>query len=426
MNNSNITSNAEANIMPREKKLKKLKEGNTEFYIHIEDKDVIPSKAMNVFYNEKMELNRDISILAVKSYSNIYNKSELTLVDAMAGSGIGSIRLLNETSSITTVYINDINPSAQELIKLNMTLNNRPQSKVHSFITTKDANLLFNEIVQRSFNDEEASHKKPEIISIDPFGTPVPYIDSAFKCITLNQGLLCITATDTPVLFGVRPKACLRKYMAKPLHNEFCKEIGARILLYTISRIANINKAGFLPLLTFYSNHFVRIFLLTYKSKRKIFQAMENYGYCVYCKHCGHRFKTPLNIINSIGICSLCGEDKLDYAGPLWIGELHERTFLEKISITIGNSESLIKHRNRISNLLQFCLDELHMPIGYFNIHRLCRETNTKAIPKMETLIDHIESKGHTASRTHFDFTSIKTTMDIISLKQLLKKLGSN
>jgi tRNA G26 N,N-dimethylase Trm1 len=63
------------------------------------------------------------------------------------------------------------------------------------------------------------------------------------------------------------------------------------------------------------------------------------------------------------------------------------------------------------------------MPISYYNIHELCKDIKTRSIPKMELLLDKIQKNGYRASRTHFDFTSIKTDMDIISLKQLLSKI---
>lgn len=96
-------------------------------------------------------------------------------------------------------------------------------------------------------------------------------------------------ATDTAVLFGVRPLSCIRKYMSKPLHTEYCKEIGARILLYFVSRIANINNMGIIPLLTFYNSHFIRVFCLTFKNRNKIRQFFKNYKYSIHCNNCGFR-----------------------------------------------------------------------------------------------------------------------------------------
>ena len=135
-------------------------------------------------------------------------------------------------------------------------------------MSRKDSSYLFSEITQNSYNHTDNDQKKPNIISIDPFGTPNLYLDAAFKAIQKVNGLLCITATDTAVLFGVRPLSCIRKYMSKPLHTEYCKEVVARILLYFISRIANINNMGILPLLTFYNSHFIRVFCLTVFNQR--------------------------------------------------------------------------------------------------------------------------------------------------------------
>ena len=70
-----------------QKDLTLIREGSTEFYIHDVDKDSIPSKSMNVFYNKRMEINRDISILGISAYSDLFNQDELIIVDSMAASG---------------------------------------------------------------------------------------------------------------------------------------------------------------------------------------------------------------------------------------------------------------------------------------------------------------------------------------------------
>ncbi|MHA1459281.1 MAG: hypothetical protein ACTSQR_06435, partial [Promethearchaeota archaeon] len=74
-------------------------EGSVKFLIHEIDNDAIPSKSMNVFYNKRMEINRDISILAIIAYSKIVSQESLVVVDSMAASGIGPIRLLKNTKN---------------------------------------------------------------------------------------------------------------------------------------------------------------------------------------------------------------------------------------------------------------------------------------------------------------------------------------
>ena len=387
-------------------------EGSVKFLLHEIDNDTIPSKSMNVFYNERMEINRDITILAIIAYSKIVSQESLVVVDSMAASGIGPIRLLKNTNKVEKIYINDINPIAVELIKNNLELNEIEPKQAE--VLNKDANLLFSEISRNS--------TLPDVISIDPFGTPNLYIDSAIKAIKKDKGLLCITATDTAVLFGVKPKACIRKYMAKPLHTDYCKEIGARILMSFISRIANINNLGIIPLLTFYSNHFIRIFAMSFRGKSKILKDLpKSYGYIIHCNYCGNRSTIIENLLKVSQKCPICLSEKhLSYSGPLWVGELHQKSYVEELDSL--NEKFNFKNKNRIRKVLKFALNEINMPISYYNIHKISQQLKLSSIPKLEDIIKLIEENGYKASRTHFDFISIKTDMKIDELKKILKQ----
>ncbi|TET61545.1 MAG: tRNA (guanine(10)-N(2))-dimethyltransferase [Promethearchaeota archaeon] len=396
-----------------------IKEGLTEFYIHNIDQEAVPSKSMNVFYNKRMEINRDISILAINAYNELYNQKNLIIIDSMAASGISSIRMINECKNIKKIFINDINPEAVKLIKKNIKLNNLEKIPIQIEISQKDANLLFSEIATNKGKHSSETEKKPNVISIDPFGTPNLYTDSAFKALQNINGLMCITATDTAVLFGVRPNVCFRKYLAKPLYTEYSKEIGGRILLYFISRIANINKMGIIPLLTFYSGHFIRVFCLTFKNKKQISKSFENFGYIIHCKNCGYRSSINNSILKIPKECPGCrNRENLDYAGPLWIGRIHEINFINKMLKL--NEISKINYKKRIEKLLTFAIEENNKPLSYFNLHKLSKILKLTSVPKIKNVINIIKQKGYQASRTHFDLLSIKSDLDISLLKKIL------
>ncbi|MFX0105722.1 MAG: tRNA (guanine(10)-N(2))-dimethyltransferase [Candidatus Hodarchaeota archaeon] len=399
-----------------------IKEGLTEFYIHNVDKELVPSKAMNVFYNKRMEINREISILAINTYRDLYKQDELIIIDSMAASGISSIRLLRECKNIKRIFINDINPIAVKLIKKNLKLNNFNKTPIQIEVSKKDANLLFSEIANSTCIPSRGRQKKPNVISIDPFGTPNLYIDSAFKSIQKVNGLMCITATDTAVLFGVRPNACIRKYLAKPLHNEYCKEIGARILIYFVSRIANLNKMGIIPLLTFYSGHFLRFFCLSIKNKKTISKFFKNYGYIIHCSNCGYRSAFKDNILILTKKCPVCKKkEKLDYAGPLWIDKIHDINFIKELQYL--NKNSKFPNKSRIEKLLAMAIEEVNMPVSYYNIHKLCQKLQLASVPKIKDILRLIKEKGYRGSRTHFDFLSIKSDMDLNSIKNILVEM---
>ena len=46
-----------------------IQEAGLKFLINAADKNSIPSKSMAVFYNKKMEINRDITNLAIMAYN---------------------------------------------------------------------------------------------------------------------------------------------------------------------------------------------------------------------------------------------------------------------------------------------------------------------------------------------------------------------
>ena len=63
------------------------------------------------------------------------------------------------------------------------------------------------------------------------------------------------------------------------------------------------------------------------------------------------------------------------------------------------------------------------MPVSYYNIHKLCHKLKLQQVPNMQEILDLITKQGYKASRTHFDFTAIKTDMNMDLLKnELLEK----
>ena len=68
--------------------------------------EYIPSKAP-VFYNPLMEMNRDISVLALRVYQKRTGK-KLRICDPLAGCGIRGLRFAREVKQIDNVTLNDI------------------------------------------------------------------------------------------------------------------------------------------------------------------------------------------------------------------------------------------------------------------------------------------------------------------------------
>ena len=201
--------------------MKKLSEGNTNVLVY-KNKSVSkgPGSKQGVpFYNPSMQLNRDFSILVCQWLLD-NSKRKTVFLDGLAASGIRGVRLANELVGDFEVVINDWDEKSYNLIKKNI--------EKHSFENVKACNMNLNVLL---------SEDKFDYIDIDPFGTPVDFIDSAIRSIK-NDGIIACTATDTATLCGVYPKVCIRRYGAVPFHSVVMKEIGLRILLGFICRDA--------------------------------------------------------------------------------------------------------------------------------------------------------------------------------------------
>ncbi|MDY6932332.1 MAG: tRNA (guanine(10)-N(2))-dimethyltransferase, partial [Halobacteriota archaeon] len=280
-------------------------EGITEVLVPIlEESANYPPSSAPVFYNPKMELNRDISIACISAFSG---KENLSYVDCLSATGIMGLRVASEVGIYVT--INDRSPMAFDLIKKNVEMSGKDIT-----INNGDANQLLR-------------REKFDIVDIDPFGSPTPFLDSASVSV---EKLLCVTATDTAPLCGAHKNAGIRKYSAIPLNTEYHKEMGARILLGKIIRdLAPYDKSGE-PLLTFTSRHFLRAFVKIEKGAKKADESMKELGFIMHCFNCGYRDSLKGLAINSPEKCPLCAY-KLSLAGPLYIGKIQDKVFCKKV-----------------------------------------------------------------------------------------------
>ncbi|HUU79605.1 MAG TPA: tRNA (guanine-N1)-methyltransferase, partial [candidate division Zixibacteria bacterium] len=98
-----------------------------------------PPSDAPVFYNKRMEINRDFALALLRVYLKKEHKGdEFLYCEPMAGSGIRSVRVAKEIDNIN-VIINDRNPLAVELIRENISqLNLSEKTQVYE----EDANEL--------------------------------------------------------------------------------------------------------------------------------------------------------------------------------------------------------------------------------------------------------------------------------------------
>lgn len=385
-----------------EYKIKTVEEGLTK--IQFPEFDKISSDAP-VFYNPYMELNRDISILALQTFQKQEDRN-INICDLFGGSGIRGVRYKNEIDGVGHVFINDISETANEYERHNVELNNLKDIEIFQH----DASMFL-----RMHRGEF------DVIDIDPFGTPSPFLDSAGYCSRRNS-LLCVTATDTSALCGTYKEPCIRKYNAKPYKSEYCHETGIRILAgFVALTLAKYSKSIEVKL-SHSTEHYMRLYIEVKKGSKKSDECLKNIGYISHCKHCLYREENKGLATSTPNICPECGE-KLIQAGPLWLGEIQNEEFISKMIVESENKK--LNTKEDVLKLLESCRIEAKSPATFYDVHKICKILKISA-PKLDLVFGNLEKEGFEAVKTHFNPLGIKTNAPLKKIKEIIKTLSSS
>ncbi|MBS1264037.1 MAG: tRNA (guanine(26)-N(2))-dimethyltransferase [Methanonatronarchaeales archaeon] len=361
-------------------RLVEVSEGATSFLVPENSLEGVPRAGEGVFYNPEMRLNRDLTVLAVRRHVERWG-GEVTYLDATAGTGARGVRVAKEAGP--NVVLNDRSREAVELVRRNL-----GHAGLEAEVTRRDANALMSE---RGF----------DLIDVDPFGSPAPFLDSAARSVHMH-GTLCVTATDTAPLCGAHPSAGRRRYDARPLNGEHEKEVGARLLLGFVARtLARYDRAA-APLLTLYRRHYFRLFLEAERGAGRSDASLENVGYLLHCPSC-RRDEFARDVFND-ETCG-CGENRI-YAGPLWTGDIHDAEFLDDLKRIGGETRAPCP--GEVEGLLDLTRREAGGPPLYRDFHLTASRAGASP-PPMRDFLDELQGRGYVATRTHFDPEAVKT-----------------
>lgn len=362
--------------------LEEINEGKTNIFVYKTKSNLKgPSSKQGVpFYNPTMELNRDISILVCQQLLN-NSKKKIIFLDGLAASGIRGIRLANELVGDFEIVINDWDEKSYNLIKKNI--------GEYNFINVKACNKNLNVLLSES---------KFDYIDIDPFGSPVSFIDSAIRSIK-NEGIIACSATDTATLCGVYPKVCIRRYGAVPFHSIVMKEIGLRILIGFICRVAGVYDKSIEPLICYSADHYFRIYIKVNNSISKANQCMNNLK-IIYCGE-------------NIGIQKLKNN-----IGPIWFGKFCDKKTINEVLNIISIKE--LGCKNQIYRFLDILEEEADAPAFFYTTESIASFLK-KSSPKMNLFFGNLKEQGYNVYRTHFSSTSFKTNASIDIIEKMFK-----
>ena len=247
-----------------------------------------------------------------------YTPYKFTLLEALAATGLRSIRYAKEIPLLRWVIANDLSPTAVEAMKRNVALNFPPDRPIDEWIAseatkelesgeeaedkteTLDEDALTeleNEAKAAAAAAESAAaaapssktnaihpdckiklnagdaitlmynHRDPtkrfDVVDLDPYGSAAPFLDGGVQSVS-DGGLLCVTCTDLAVLAGHNyPEKAYSQYGGVSVKSEFSHEVALRLVLHSIATSAARYGRYIQPLLSlsidFYMRTFVRV-----------------------------------------------------------------------------------------------------------------------------------------------------------------------
>ena len=345
------------------------------------------------FFNPRASLSRDLSIIACSAFWKDYKFPKI-FFDGLSGLGARGLRIANEVNEVEKVIVNDVNPNALEIA-----LKSARTNGLKNFEISENETCRF--LSSHSRMNERAS-----IVDIDPFGSPSKYIDCAIRA-TVHGGMLALTATDLQVLHGLFNKAAKRRYYGTPVKTEFSNEIAIRLILGCVSFVAGRLDISFQPLFVDHDMHYYRTYMKILNTPEK----EEKIGYIIFCRNCGDRHSE----ISRETKCRKCAQDT-EIAGPLWIGKLFDKEFVQKMK---GVKTSLTVHK-KCDRIIERSEEEAELPATYYTLDEIASMIKSAPL-KLNDAIERLRSHGYKASMTSLNPGGFRTNCEIDKITQIFQ-----
>ena len=299
-------------------------------------------------------------------------KLQLKVLDALAASGLRSLRYWKECSNmISHLTINDIDPVAGQRARRNIERNGlsdvlipdtQPDGQPPGIrVTSQDATtIMYNSrnhprklsclpslahLHDNFTPPPEKLHTELEIcwdvIDLDPYGSSVKFMDAAVQAIA-NGGLLNVTCTDMRTMIGSSTVAAFSRYGSVPIKtvgHSYNQDYAIRMVLYMIATAAARYGRCMKPILSVGMDFYIRVFIEIYDDKQGVQDLPMYVGMVHQSTQCPSFSTVPLaDRENKKGISSsripsaVCTETgaPLKMGGPIWLGPLHDPDVLQR------------------------------------------------------------------------------------------------
>ncbi|NWH97490.1 TRM1 dimethyltransferase, partial [Tichodroma muraria] len=357
----------------------------------------------------------------------------LRVLEALAASGLRSVRFAREVPGLRAIVASDCSPRAAALLARNVARNG-----VGELVTPRlaDARMLMYQ--------SKAEREPFDVIDLDPYGSPAPFLDAAVQAVSeggelgrgsggppgppwapLNPdlpGLLCVTCTDMAVMAGNSAETCYSKYGAVSLKGKFCHEMALRIILHSLDLRANCYQRYVVPLLSVSADFYVRVFVRVFTGQAKVKASASKQALVFHCVGCGSHHLQRLGRATSHGsgfkysaatgppmgpTCEFC-HHRHQVGGPVWAEALHDPAFVEEVLAALERSPGRFSTEPRLQGMLSVIAEELSDVPLYYTLDGLSStvRSNTPSLLQLRSALLHA---GFRVSLSHACRNAVKT-----------------
>ncbi|RKP36599.1 N2,N2-dimethylguanosine tRNA methyltransferase [Dimargaris cristalligena] len=417
-----------------------------------------------VFYNPVQQFNRDMSIAAIRTWSEIYfeeqkaraerktrlraerqaaatkpdnpaasaqlkaekdGENQFTILEALSATGLRSVRYALEIPHVKRIVANDLEPDAVKSIRRNLVYN--------GLLTRADADAdvdTASGIVRPNLGDACAvmyqSRSNPlkqfHVVDLDPYGSAAQFIDGAVQAV-IDGGLLCVTCTDLAVLAGSNyPEVCFAKYGGTPVKSGYCHEMALRLLLHALQTSAARYRRYIVPMISCSIDFYIRVFVRVYTGPAQVKKTLCHTGVVYNCPACftfhtdtfgQARTKgtnTTFHVSSGPAVdrnCEFCGH-RYQLGGPAWLSPIHDPEFAQRMYQLIEKNKTAFGTHARMMGMVKVISEELHTSPFFYSLANLSGAIHCTT-PPLADLCSALLHAGFKVSGSHTQPGSIKT-----------------
>ena len=399
-----------------------------------------------VFHNPAMAGSRTRSVLLMAHAieSGILGDSEVRALDGLSASGLRARRWLNElpdeASSRLIATIGDMDQNALDWAMATESEFSSENGELIPLLGDLRTSVL-----------SQGWHW----IDIDPFGSPVAFLDTAIQALA-RRGVLEVSATDTAALSGSSKNPLMRRYGARVRLDKLKHDSGLRVLMATVARAAARHDRSIEPLLSIWDSHHLRVSVRVRKVMQGANDVEESLGWRIFSP-------TKDEVEASISAGLLPSEDNTELpircflplshsvsrqdsrvSGPMWIGpmgdaetmaSMTEERVLEMCAPTFdvadlaGWSEKNIDAENRrLVRAIRHTSEEATAISGHhlIAVDELASWQEKGSPPSPRRMVELLQEQGHSAAISHYAEPSIRTDACWSDIVAALNEISSS